>query len=71
MPARFCYEWHDASGQWYRSYGNEQWEFAENGLMQRRQASINDVTIATDDRKFTWDGDRRPDDFPGLTELGL
>ena len=71
IAARFCYEWHDANGQWYRSYGNEQWEFAENGLMQRRQASINDVPIATDERKFTWDGDRRPDDFPGLTELGL
>ena len=71
IAARFCYEWHDAAGQWYRSYGNEQWEFAENGLMQRRQASINDVTIAADDRKFTWDGDRRPDEFPGLTALGL
>lgn len=72
IAARFCYEWHDeAAGQWYRAYGNEQWEFAENGLMQRRQASINDVEIDATDRKFTWDGDRRPDDFPGLTELGL
>ncbi len=71
IAARFCYEWHDAAGQWYRSYGNEQWEFADNGLMRRRQASINDVPIEESDRKFTWDGDRRPDDFPGLTELGL
>ena len=71
IAARFCYEWHDEAGQWYRSYGNEQWEFAENGLMQRRQASINDMPIQEGDRKFTWDGDRRPDDFPGLTELGL
>ncbi len=71
IAARFCYEWHDDAGQWYRAYGNEQWEFAENGLMQRRQASINDVKIKDGDRKFTWEGDRRPDDFPGLTELGL
>ena len=71
IAARFCYEWRDAAGQWYRSYGNEQWAFDANGLMARRQASINDVTIAPGDRKFTWDGTRRPDDFPGLTELGL
>ena len=71
IAARFCYEWHDEAGQWYRSYGNEQWEFADNGLMQRRQASINDVKIAESDRKFTWEGDRRPDDSPGLSELGL
>ena len=71
IAARFCYEWQDAAGQWFRSYGNEQWEFAENGLMQKRQASINDVSIAAGDRKFTWEGPRRPDDFPGLTELGL
>ena len=71
IAARFCYEWQDGAGQWYRSYGNEQWEFADNGLMRKRQASINDVTIAAADRKFTWDGPRRPDDFPGLTELGL
>ena len=71
IAARFCYEWRDAAGQWFRAYGNEQWEFAENGLMQRRQASINDVPIAASERKFTWDGDRRPDDFPGLSELGL
>jgi nuclear transport factor 2 (NTF2) superfamily protein len=71
ISARFCYEWHDAEGQWYRSYGNEQWEFAANGLMRRRQASINDVPIAESDRRFTWTGERRPDDFPGLSELGL
>ena len=71
IAARFAYEWHDESGAWFRSYGNEQWEFAENGLMARRQASINDVPINESDRKFTWDGDRRPDDFPGLTALGL
>ena len=71
IAARFCYEWQDEAGQWYRSYGNEQWEFADNGLMQKRQASINDVTISAADRKFTWDGPRRPDGFPGLTELGL
>ena len=71
IAARFCYEWHDAAGQWHRSYGNEQWAFDANGLMARRQASINDVAIAPGDRKFTWDGPRRPDDFPGLTELGL
>ena len=71
IAARFCYEWHDGAGQWYRSYGNEQWEFADNGLMRKRQASINDVAISGADRKFTWDGPRRPDDFPGLTELGL
>ncbi len=71
IAARFCYEWHDAGGRWFRSYGNEQWEFAENGLMRRRQASINDVAIAEGERRFTWDGPRRPDDFPGLGELGL
>ena len=71
IAARFAYEWHDDSGAWFRSYGNEQWEFAENGLMARRQASINDVPIKESDRRFTWEGDRRPDDFPGLTALGL
>ena len=71
IAARFAYEWHDADGTWFRSYGNEQWEFADNGLMQKRQASINDVPIKETDRKFTWEGDRRPDDFPGLTALGL
>ena len=71
IAARFCYEWRDAAGQWYRSYGNEQWDFDAHGLMARRQASINDVAITAGDRKFTWDGARRPDDFPGLTDLGL
>ena len=71
IAARFAYEWHDAEGKWYRSHGNEQWEFDDNGLMRRREASINDVGIAEGDRKFTWDGDRRPDDFPGLGDLGL
>ena len=71
IAARFCYEWRDAADQWYRSYGNEQWAFDVNGLMARRQASINDVAIAAADRKFTWEGPRRPDDFPGLSELGL
>ena len=71
IAARFCYEFRDEVGQWWRAYGNEQWEFAENGLMARRQASINDVKIEAGDRKFTWEGDRRPDDFPGLSELGL
>lgn len=71
IAARFAYEWRDADGQWFRSYGNEQWEFAPNGLMRKRQASINDVSIAAGDRLFTWDGPRRPDDFPGLSVLGL
>ncbi len=71
IAARFCYEWRDVDGQWHRSYGNEQWAFDTNGLMARRQASINDVAITADERKFTWDGPRRPDDFPGLTALGL
>lgn len=71
IAARFAYEWHDADGQWFRSYGNEQWEFAPNGLMRKRQASINDVPMSESDRLFTWDGPRRPDDFPGLSDLGL
>lgn len=71
IAVRFAYEWHDDSGQWYRSHGNEQWEFDAEGLMQRREASINDVRIAETDRKFKWPLGRRPDDHPGLTELGL
>lgn len=71
IAVRFAYEWHDAAGAWYRSYGNEQWEFAESGLMRRREASINDVPIAENARQFRWEGTRRPDDHPGLTELGL
>ena len=71
IGVRFEYEWHDDSGQWYRSFGNEMWEFAPNGLMQRRFASINDIVIAETDRKFRWTLGRRPDDHPGLSDLGL
>ena len=71
IAVRFAYEWHDDSGQWYRSYGNENWEFDENGLMCRRIASINDLNIAEADRKFRWHSGRRPDDHPGLSDLGL
>ena len=71
IAVRFQYEWHDDSGFWYRSHGNEQWEFDEQGLMRRREASINDVPIRAEDRKFLWPLGRRPDDHPGLTELGL
>ena len=75
IAVRFAYEWHDADGQWWRSYGNENWEFADNGLMARRIASINDVAISAADRKFLWprdgQGDRRPDDYPGLEAQGL
>lgn len=71
LAVRFAYEWHDDSGNWYRSYGNENWEFADSGLMQRRIASINDVRIAEEERKYHWPQGRRPDDHPGLSELGL
>jgi nuclear transport factor 2 (NTF2) superfamily protein len=71
IAVRFAYEWHDDSGNWYRSHGNEQWEFAEDGLMRRREASINDVRIAETERKFRWPLGPRPADHPGLTELGL
>ena len=71
IAVRFAYEWHDASGQWYRSYGNENWEFDENGLMQVRFASINDLKILESERKLTWSEDTRPDDFASLSELGL
>lgn len=71
IAVRFVYEWCDGSGQWYRSHGNENWEFDEYGFMASRHASINDVAIAEEERKFIWDGDVRPDDFPGLTEMGL
>jgi uncharacterized protein len=71
IAVRFAYEWRDDSGHWYRSHGNEQWEFDEHGLMRRREASINDVRIAESDRKFLWPLGRRPDDHPGLTGLGL
>ncbi|HET6433414.1 nuclear transport factor 2 family protein [Dyella sp.] len=71
IAVRFAYEWHDDSGQWYRSYGNENWEFDENGLMRLRIASINDAPIAAADRKYHWPLGRRPDDHPGLSELGF
>jgi nuclear transport factor 2 (NTF2) superfamily protein len=71
MAVRFCYESHDASGQWFRSYGNELWEFNPNGFMAVRHASINDLAIAEDQRLFHWPQGRRPDDHPGLSELGL
>ena len=72
IAVRFQYESHDAAGRWFRSYGNEQWEFDEHGLMRRREASINDVPIRDSDRKFTWPSlGPRPADFPGLTDLGL
>lgn len=71
IAVRFVYEWHDDQGNWFRSHGNENWLFDENGLMAERHASINDVAIAEQDRKFRWEGDVRPDDHPGLTELGL
>ena len=71
IAVRFAYEWHDDSGHWFRSYGNENWEFNEHGLMRKRHASINDLPIKDSDRKFHWALGRRPDDHPGLTELGL
>ncbi|MBT2187689.1 DUF1348 family protein [Sphingobium nicotianae] len=71
IAVRFAYEWHDDSGQWFRSYGNENWEFDAEGLMRRRIASINDLPIAEADRKFHWPLGRRPDDHPGLEDLGL
>ncbi|HEY4276148.1 MAG TPA: nuclear transport factor 2 family protein [Rhizomicrobium sp.] len=71
IAVRFAYEWHDDSGHWYRSYGNENWEFDADGLMQRRFASINDAPIRDADRKFFWPLGRRPDDHPGLSDLGL
>lgn len=71
IAVRFAYEWHDDSTQWFRSYGNENWEFNEQGFMMRRFASINDLAIKASDRKFFWPLGRRPDDHPGLSELGL
>jgi len=71
IAVRFAYEWHDDSGNWFRSYGNENWEFDEHGLMQRRIASINDLPIKESERKFRWPLGRRPDDHPGLSDLGL
>ncbi len=71
IAVRFAYEWHNDQGQWFRSYGNENWEFNDHGLMQKRYASINDVTINECDRQFHWPLGRRPDDHAGLSELGM
>ncbi|HHT2195551.1 nuclear transport factor 2 family protein [Klebsiella michiganensis] len=71
IAVRFAYEWHDDSGNWFRSYGNENWEFDEHGLMQTRYACINDLPITESERLFHWPQGRRPDDHPGLSELGL
>jgi hypothetical protein len=71
MAVRFAYEWHDDSGHWFRSHGNELWEFDEAGLMRRREASINDVPLQETERKFFWPAGPRPTDAPGLTDLGL
>ena len=71
IAVRFAYEWHDDSGNWFRSYGNENWEFSEQGYMLRRFASINDLPIPESERKFRWPLGRRPDDHPGLSDLGL
>lgn len=71
IACRFQYEYHNKAGNWFRAHGNEQWRFDENGLMMRREASINDVPIDEKDRKFIWPQGPRPEDYPGLTELGL
>jgi nuclear transport factor 2 (NTF2) superfamily protein len=71
ISVRFAYEWHDDSGNWFRSYGNENWEFDDHGLMRRRIASINDLPIKESDRKYRWPLGRQPDDHPGLSDLGL
>jgi uncharacterized protein len=71
IAVRFAYEWHDDSGNWFRSYGNENWEFEQNGLMRVRLASINDLPINQSQRKYHWVLGRRPDDHPGLSDLGL
>ncbi|MEJ2406608.1 MAG: nuclear transport factor 2 family protein [Candidatus Thiodiazotropha sp.] len=71
IAVRFAYEWHDDSNRWFRSYGNENWEFNEQGFMTRRFASINDLPIKDSERKFHWPLGRRPDDHPSLTDLGL
>ncbi|WP_218586231.1 nuclear transport factor 2 family protein [Acerihabitans arboris] len=71
IAVRFAYEWHDDGGNWFRSYGNENWEFNAGGLMARRFACINDLPIAAVDRKFHWPSGRRPDDHPGLSDFGL
>jgi uncharacterized protein len=71
IAVRFAYEWHDDSGSWFRSYGNENWEFDPAGVMRRRFASINDLPIDEASRKYHWPFGRRPDDHPGLSDLGL
>jgi nuclear transport factor 2 (NTF2) superfamily protein len=71
IAVRFAYEWHDSEGHWFRAYGNENWAFDADGLMRRRIASINDLAIPESERKFHWPQGRRPDDYPGLSELGL
>jgi len=71
IAVRFAYEWHNNSGQWYRSYGNENWEFDKHGFMQRRIASINDLPISESERKYHWPTGHRPDDHPSLSELKL
>lgn len=71
IAVRFAYEWHDDAGQWFRSYGNENWEFNDQGLMMYRFASINDLPIKESERKFFWPLGRRPDEHPGLTDLGF
>jgi uncharacterized protein len=71
IAVRFAYEWHDDSGSWFRSYGNENWEFDESGLMRRRLASINDFPIHESDRRYHWPLGRRPDGHSGLTDLGF
>jgi nuclear transport factor 2 (NTF2) superfamily protein len=71
IAVRFAYEWHDKNGNWFRAYGNENWQFDENGLMEERHASINDVAIDEKDRLFRWPLGRRPDNHPSLTDLGL
>ena len=71
IAVRFAYEWRDDAGQWWRSYGNENWEFDDQGFMARRHASINDLAITEDERLFRWPLGRRPEDHPGLSDLGL
>jgi len=71
IAVRFAYEWHDDSGSWFRAYGNENWEFDDQGLMRLRIASINDLPIPATDQKFHWPQGRRPDEHPGLSALGL
>ncbi len=71
IAVRFAYEWRDDAGQWWRSHGNEQWEFTASGLMRRREASINDVVITENERRFRWEAVSRPEDHPGLAQLGL